>query len=340
MIFKYDSQNLNFDQLITELVFADVKKNISSDERNLDTIHKYFSNDEIPVLVQKIYSLFKSKKFQDKYDKLCDFIIQKFHDSDTKFQSIPSIRIHVPETKSVDFHNDIFYGYGEGVTNYWLPITKVFQSNSLQVISERASSDIVNNMKTNKLSINEFNNSCLSNSKSLEMEYGQIYKFNSKIIHGSLFNLTDKTRVSFDFRMVDSKSNTGLKDKSFFIRSRAKADEIQKDKNVRAIIYFNREGKEDKLPAQKYQQLNSLEYCRENQITPVRLETELSGFDYFPTLFHLLDYSKEENFNNIVIYSKHNLPTDPVLLKNFKKQCAIHKMTVHYVLEDVSEIFH
>ena len=64
MIFKYDCQNLNFNQLITELVFSDAKKNIPSDECNLDTIHKYFSNDEIPVLVQKIYSLFKSKKFQ------------------------------------------------------------------------------------------------------------------------------------------------------------------------------------------------------------------------------------------------------------------------------------
>lgn len=340
MIFEYNSENFNFKQLIKELIFSEVKKNIPINEFNLDSIHEYFSADEIPRLIQKIYFFFRSKEFQSKYDKLCDFIIQKFHSNETKFQSIPSIRIQAPETKSVDFHNDIFYGHGEDVTNYWLPLTKVFQSNSMQIIPEKISSDIVKNMKVNKLSVTEFNEICLNTSQPLGMEYGQIYKFNSKIIHGTVFNITGKTRVSFDFRMVNSDSNTGLKDKSFFIKKRDKKLSKQKEKSVRALLYFSREGKEDILPSQKYQQLNSLEYCRERHITPVRLETELSGFDYFPTLFHVLSCSKKENFNNIVIYSKHNLPTDSVLLKNFKIQCANHKITVHYVLEDCSESFH
>lgn len=337
MIFNFIEEEYNFKDIIEKAIFDEVGSNISKNNFSLDKIHDYFSNSEVPNLLNKLYTIFRHKEFQDEYDKLCKFIKEKFHHSETKYQSIPSVRINIPGTKSVDFHNDMFYGHGENVFNYWLPITNVSNTNSMMIIDERKSIDLLDNVKKSRISILEFNNLCKEVCRPLNMNYGEVFKFNSKLIHGTLFNKTNKTRVSIDFRMLNKGENTGLKDLSFFIEKRTNSEKVVKPKNLRAYLYFSREGKEEILPSQKYQQLNSLEFCREKNITPIRLETELSGFDYYPTLFHLLECCKSEKFKDIVIYSKHNLPSDESLREKFRKKCNEYNITIHFVLEDISE---
>ncbi len=39
------------------------------------------------------------------------------------FQLKPGIRIHLPESMTVSFHTDEWYGHGGNVYNFWLPLT-------------------------------------------------------------------------------------------------------------------------------------------------------------------------------------------------------------------------
>lgn len=333
MIIKYNIKKFHFKKLIENIIFKEIKKNIPRNKFYLNDLHEYFSISDIPELLNKIYILFRNQLFQNDYDELCYDIKKKFHNNKTKYQSIPSVRIHMPGMKSVEFHNDMFYGHGKNVFNYWLPITKVFKTNSMYVLSENRSVKLINKVKKDKISIINFNNLCEEFSEPLEIDYGQIFKFNSKLIHGTLLNNTDHTRISIDFRMINDGDNAGLKDSTFFIKKRSSSGN-KKIKKTNATLYFNREGKEKFLPSQKYQQLNCLEYCKEKNLTPIRLDTELSGFDYYPSLFHLLLFSKKEKIKDIVIYSRHNLPNRTSLNRKFWETCKKFKLRVHFVLED------
>lgn len=333
MIINFNKKEFHFKKLIENIVFKEIKKNIPKNKFYLKDLHEYISINDIPELLNKIYILFRNQLFQNEYDKLCYDLKKKFHNNKTKYQSIPSVRIHMPGMKSVEFHNDMFYGHGKNVFNYWLPITNVFKTNSMYVLSEHESNKLINKVKKDKMSIIKFNNLCEKYSEPLEIDYGQIFKFNSKLIHGTLNNNTNHTRVSIDFRMINDGDNAGLKDSTFFIKKRI-GSSIKKIQKINASLYFNREGKEKILPSQKYQQLNCIEFCKEKNLSPIRLETELSGFDYYPSLFHLLLFSKKENIKDIVIYSKHNLPNSISLKRKFWETCKKYKLKVHFVLED------
>jgi len=337
MIFKFDKQTFKINELISDTVFQNIKKKITKSEFQLERLHEYIAPEEKPKLLNEVYSLFRNRDFQESYDALCTEFIEKFNNVTTRYQSIPSIRIQLPGDISVDFHADMFYGHGENIINYWMPITKVFGSNSMHIISEKDSKSLIESAKGTKQSIEDLNKKCIRLSKPLSLDYGEVYKFHSTILHGTLPNKTDRTRVSIDFRMVEGSNSTGLKDDSFFIEKRGSSQTKGKQIQKRAMLYFNREGKEDLLPSQKYQQLSILEFCDENSLVPVRLETELSGFDYFPALFHVIGCAQKENFNDLVIYSKHNLPTSKVDMKNFEKLCNKNQITVHFVLEDTCE---
>ena len=296
MITHFDKIDIKINDLISDRIYQSIENKISKSDFQLEKLHEYIELDEKPKLLNEVYSLFREKEFQEHYDCLCARLIKRFNDVTTRYQSIPSIRMQLPGDVSVDFHADMFYGHGPEVINYWMPITKVFKSNSMYIIDEKDSENLINTAKKSKQSIKDFNKKCIELSKPLNLEYGQIYKFNSTLLHGTLTNKTDQTRVSIDFRMVEGNNSIGLKDSSFFIEKRGANQAEVLHKKKRAMVYFNREGKEDLLPSQKYQQLSILEFCSEREFNPVRLETELSGFDYFPALFHVIGCTREEKF--------------------------------------------
>ena len=49
------------------------------------------------------------------------------------------------------------------------------------------------------------------------MNYGEIFLFHSKLLHGTKINEENNTRVSFDFRMLLDSLSRGRKDQSFFV---------------------------------------------------------------------------------------------------------------------------
>lgn len=327
MIYSYDTKIFNFRNRILDEI--NKSKLLLKQKNNLYYLHKNKNEDIINNVYSVLYNLFKTNDFQIIYDKFCKLLIKRHFNKNTKFQRIPSVRIQTPGSKSVNFHNDNFYGHGTDVKNIWLPITNPKLTNSLFVCTNDSSQKIIKEIKKNNLNINQINNLSLKFAKPLNIKVGEYFLFDSKIIHGTLKNLEKETRVSIDFRFVEN-NNTGLKSSYFF----KKYGESKNVKVINCVSYFNKKKLKDSLPSQKYQQLICVEYCKDNQLKNLKLETELTGFKHYPVLKDLIKNSKKEKYKNIILFSKKNLPRDQKNLFEIYNIAKKYKVTMHFISEN------
>jgi sporadic carbohydrate cluster 2OG-Fe(II) oxygenase len=325
MILDFDNKKFNFKERILKYL----KNNLKNKNINLELIHLINDSTQINNIYTLIYSYFNTNEFKVLYDEFCYFLIKNHFISGARYQRIPSVRIQIPKSKSVNFHNDNFYGHGNNIKNIWLPITKPLKTNSLYVCNDNHSKLIINKIKKNMLTIDEINKLSLKYAKPLNIDYGQYFLFNSIMIHGTLKNIENNTRVSIDFRFVED-HNTGLKSYSFF----KKVKENKSKKISNAVSYFNKKRLDDSLPSQKYQQLICLEYCKDNNFNNLKLETELSGFNHFPVLKDLIGKSSQLKFRHLVLFSKKNLPKNKIILSEILKVCKSKKITIHLISEN------
>jgi hypothetical protein len=95
----------------------------------------------------------------------------------------PHFRIHLHENVSVGgWHRDRDYNHTQGEINCWLPFTSAFETNTIWMESEENKSDY----------------------KPYNVEYGEVLIFDGvNLFHGNKSNQENKTRVSFDFRIVE-----------------------------------------------------------------------------------------------------------------------------------------
>lgn len=107
-----------------------------------------------------------------------------------QFQRAPTLRVMVPcqyntrpQVSTTPLHNDMDYHHQPSEINYWMPLSTVFDTNSLWVESEPGLADM----------------------HPLNLRYGKYCRFyGNQCRHQTHPNLTGKTRVSLDFRAVSS----------------------------------------------------------------------------------------------------------------------------------------
>ena len=103
------------------------------------------------------------------------------------YQKIPTFRVHLPGNVSVgEFHKDKHYRnveWAEKVkeTNYYVPLTKAYGTNTIWAETEEDLGDF----------------------REIRADYGEYVEWSAtKLTHGNKQNITKKTRVSFDFRVI------------------------------------------------------------------------------------------------------------------------------------------
>ena len=241
----------------------------------------------------------------------------------------------MPGMKTVNFHNDQLYGHGENIINLWVPLTKAEKSNSVQIVDEKNSRSLIKLFKMKKSTIHEMNLESLKKSKTMKLNYGEYLVFYGTTIHGALMNRTNETRVSFDFRMVRENDDIGVKDNSFFVKIGERKDLSNTDsKKKRVACYISRPKNNLHLPSQKYQQLICVQYCKDQNLFPVLLDTELSGFDYYPVLIDMIEGTWKNYFSHLVVFSRSNFPKNKKKFNNILKKIKKSRKTLYFVLED------
>ena len=102
-------------------------------------------------------------------------------ESEFYYQAFPCIRVVRPREFSIGVHADINYGFNPSNINYYVPLTRLYDSNSLHVESEIGKEDW----------------------HTLKYGVGEIYRFHGAMcMHFTTENRTDITRLSLDFRVI------------------------------------------------------------------------------------------------------------------------------------------
>jgi hypothetical protein len=109
-----------------------------------------------------------------------------FPNTEVLYQVVPTFRVQFPDNLAVgEFHTDAEYHHLDGTLNVWVPLTRVFGSNSVWV--ERGLG--------------------LGDHQPWVLSRGQCLVFDGvNWSHGNVRNHTGVSRVSFDFRLIPAAS--------------------------------------------------------------------------------------------------------------------------------------
>lgn len=144
--------------------------------------------DSSTVFHKQFYDKFRSgwPEMQDLYDRFVKDIINMIFEGqdDVLYQSFPTFRVHLPKNVAVGaFHNDAEFGHPAGEINCIIPLTNSDGTASVWVESESGKKDF----------------------QPIPLNEGQLIIFNGNTLtHGNKMNLTDQTRVSMDFRLLQA----------------------------------------------------------------------------------------------------------------------------------------
>ena len=169
---------------------------------NLDLLHQYLpenlrpkevvtlSNDQNISIYETLYKIddgydLKTKRknsgFLNTFDDFLFSISKDIFNEDLIYQGRPTLRVNFPNNKAVgDWHRDREYSHPLEEINIWVPITKSFDTNAIWIESEFDKNDF----------------------KPVNVDYGQFIIFDSGLKHGNKLNIENKTRLSFDFRVI------------------------------------------------------------------------------------------------------------------------------------------
>ena len=215
-IFIYDNEKYNFYNLIKEIYNNEFNINI-----DLENIHEllnsnlidnnskeYYSkipifgkNDRESIFVKIFYKYFdlnnNIKKFYE--DFIINYIKPTYFNSEEYLvvQKTPNIRFHLPNCSNIGsrnsdpnkniigLHNDYEFNHDENEINLIIPITNMFDTNSIYFESYENSNYLYENYNNLKLNKNNL-----------------AFMYFNKWNHYNMINTTNQTRVSFDIRII------------------------------------------------------------------------------------------------------------------------------------------
>lgn len=135
--------------------------------------------NQASTMHQKLYGI---EEISALYREFVETVITELVGEDVRYQHVPNWRIQLPGRHGVgSYHRDRSGDHNPCEMTFWLPLTDVTSENSLWVESSEGAEDF----------------------RPHPMRYGQMLAFDSaNLMHGNVRNASDRTRVSFDFRVI------------------------------------------------------------------------------------------------------------------------------------------
>jgi len=180
----YNTKIYNFKNVVKNWLDTDLSKlHLIKQYEHFDRRH-----DQSTMWHKLFYEKIRSDKSFDKiYTKFLTNIIKPRFGENIIYQKIPTFRVHLPGNVSVgEFHKDKHYRdteWAEKVKelNYYIPLTQAYGTNTIWAETTEDSGDY----------------------QSFDSKYGECIEWDaSNLTHGNKDNVTSKTRVSFDFRVI------------------------------------------------------------------------------------------------------------------------------------------
>ena len=184
-IIKYDIENYPFFNIVSK--WLDIQH--LSKLHNVKKYDRFVrKNDQSTDWHKSFYKKIRQDEgFNIIYKEFLRNVIKPRYSEVIVYQKIPTFRVHLPGNVAVgEFHKDKDYRNGEWAakvreTNYFLPLTKAYNTNTVWTESEEDKADF----------------------KPIEANYGDCVEWDaSNLTHGNKENTTGESRVSFDFRII------------------------------------------------------------------------------------------------------------------------------------------
>jgi ectoine hydroxylase-related dioxygenase (phytanoyl-CoA dioxygenase family) len=187
---KYDKNEYNFAAQVAEI--------FGVEESKLENLHELrpelmpdraltFETETRTDFHQTFYKHLNSsngENIKDLYKKFLRDIIRPLFPENFLYQKFPSFRVHIPNDQAVHkwhYDSDEDHRHPDWEINFQIALTKMFESNAMWLESVPNLGDF----------------------SPVEMEVGDFCIFyGNKCCHGNKENLTGKTRVSMDFRIL------------------------------------------------------------------------------------------------------------------------------------------
>ena len=130
---------------------------------------------------RRLYTLY-TEGWLEVWDRFAAEWIRPLFGPGYAFQARPTWRVHPAGNRAIGpWHTDRRYGHGAGTTNIWLPLTSTDEHNTLWVAGEPR-----------------------------YLHYGDVLVFDGvHLEHGNVPNVGDRSRVSFDARVVHTSALQG-----------------------------------------------------------------------------------------------------------------------------------
>ena len=189
-VLNYSEEKYPFTRIIADYLETDELELLNyHDSEVLPSVeNSFYKNMEQSVIFKKLYqNLYSSQgsRFYDVYKLFIEDVIRPQYNEPIYYQNRPSHRILFRDLKgTARYHRDSDYGHKVHEINYWVPQTDAYDSNSIWI-----SEDVDKNAPDDH--------------KAVTINRGQYLRFpGATLSHGAVANTTNKTRVSFDFRII------------------------------------------------------------------------------------------------------------------------------------------
>lgn len=192
----YDSSKHDFQSIFKRIFEVTDLQNVHLAYPSLDE-QLTFEKDTKTHFHRKYYDSVYYTEVIDLYNTFVrDVILPRYSDTAYAVQVDPSFRIHLPNNTAlgireedtedrIGIHCDADYNHQPGEINFVLPITQMFDTNTLYVESSPLIGDF----------------------HPVTLEIGEVFCFyGNKCRHFNKCNRTEKTRISLDFRIIPMSS--------------------------------------------------------------------------------------------------------------------------------------
>ena len=177
--FEYPTSQYPFRELLEELYGCE----LSSLHKHLGKFDQFERANDQSTLAHKVFYSNFEKLIKPVFEKFINqFIVEIIKPHKFYYQVIPTFRIGLPGNKFVgEYHKDSFYNHQSYELNFNLGLANFIGQPSLKTEKDPDSKEFI----------------------LLECPYGKIFSFDHiDCLHGSDPNETNKTMVSFDFRLA------------------------------------------------------------------------------------------------------------------------------------------
>ncbi|WP_404341646.1 hypothetical protein [Pseudoalteromonas mariniglutinosa] len=185
VVIDYDTQQFPFAYLLSRDVFKVAQLNnlhnyVKAHRQHLGVKLDQLSVKDNLLFREMMQSLADNSPFFQLYRYFMTKVITPLVGQSLSYSAHPKMRVHFPGTTSVSsFHHDIIVTKRIDQVNLWMPMVDLSETATLWLESDYGKEDY----------------------QPIALKYGQALIFDGGFLgHGSKFNDTDTTRISFDLR--------------------------------------------------------------------------------------------------------------------------------------------